>query len=141
MTITTAPTLPDVSTLYGRHVRLRPVNSPAKPTARFGPGDSFGMLIDLGSLTHAGLNTRYEREQVAAFQLDQYRIEEYPFRRVHVFFYPYGDEHFWTWCREVGGDVLDSYSGLDRYGSRDEAWTAAQEWLEKSLAKDAEVGR
>jgi len=76
---------------------------------------------------------------VAAFQLDQYRIEEYPFRRVHVFFYPYGDDPFWTWCREVGGDVLDSYSGLDRYGSRNEAWAAAREWLAATEAKIREA--
>lgn len=127
--------------LYGRHVRLRPAGSIAKPTTRHGIGDAFGFLVDIGSSTHLALRRRHDPDDVRVLPADAYRIEPYPFRRVHVFFYPYNDENFWTWCREVGGDVLDSYSGLDRYGSRDEAWTAAQEWLEKALAKDAEVGR
>lgn len=128
--------MPDPYGLFGQHVRLRLADKP--PNARHCTGDRFGFLVDLNSPTVVGLHDRDDLGHIRACWLDGYQIQTYPFRRVHVFFYPYREDTFWTWCREVGGAVLDSYSGLSRYDSQAEAQLAAQEWLDETLKSDAD---
>lgn len=139
-TLTTAPPAPDLAALFGRHVRLRPAGSNAKPTTRHGTGDLFGFLADIGSTTYLGLSRLYEPSHVRLVVATDYTISLCPYRRVHVFWYPYRDP-FWTWCREIGGVVHDDYDGLPKCGSRTEAWDAAHEWLAAWAKKDAEAAR
>lgn len=125
--------------LYGQHVRLRPATSTAKPTERLGPGDEFGFLADLGNGGEVlALHARKTPNEVRLFQRENYQVEPYPYLRVHVFFYPYRDP-FWTWCREVGGDVYDYVGDLDRCANHAEAWQAAQEWLAAAEANVREA--
>lgn len=139
MTTTTALALPDVSALYGQHVRLRPVNSTAKPTTRLAAGDEFGFLADLNNGGEViGLHARRKPNEVRLFRREDYLIEPYPYLRVHVFYYPYHDP-FWTWCREVGGDVYDYVGDLPHCGGRAEAWQAASEWLAAAEARIREA--
>lgn len=125
--------------LYGRHVRLRPVGSTAKPTERLAAGDEFGFLADLGNDGEIfALHARKKPNEVRLFRREDYQVEPYPYLRIHVFFYPYR-ETFWTWCREVGGDVYDYVDDLSRCGSHAEAWQAANEWLAGTAAKIREA--
>jgi len=141
VTTTTAPSLPDVSTLYGQHVRLRPATSTAKPATRLAAGDEFGFLADLGNDGEiVAVHARKKPNEVRLFRREDYLIEPYPYLRIHVFHYPYRDP-FWTWCREVGGDVYDYVGDLPRCGGRAEAWQAASEWLAAAEAKIREVAQ
>lgn len=140
MTITTASTLPNVSILYGQHVRLWPMASTAKPARRRTVGNEFGFLADLGNDGEIlGLHVRRRPDEVRLFRRGDYLIEPYPYLRIHVFFYPHGDDPFWTWCREVGGVVHDYTGNLSRCSGRDEAWQEAHEWLAATEAKIREA--
>lgn len=129
-----------LSARYGQHVRLRPITSAAKPTEHLAAGDEFGFLADLGNGGEkVGLYARRKPTEVRLFRREDYSIDPYPYLRVHVFFYPYGDETFWTWCREVGGDVYDYVGDLNRCSNHAEAWQAANEWLARTEAKIREA--
>lgn len=115
----------DHAALFGQHVRIRPADKPAN--ARYCADDRFGVLVDLGSHTVAGLRDRGDTANIRACWLDGYRIQPYPYLRIHVFWWQ--QEECWSWCREIGGDLYDHSHSLPRFDSRTEASDAGWKWL------------
>jgi hypothetical protein len=139
MTITETRPTQDLSALYGQHVRIRPFDSTAKPTTRLAVGDNFGFLASLGDGGGIiGLHARKTPDEVRLFRAEDFRVELYPYLRVHVF-YVSGADSYWTWCREVGGDVYDYVGDLPRCAGHAEAWQAANGWLTATEARVRET--
>lgn len=132
-------TEPLTTDLYGQFVRIAPTGSDAfrhVAFERFG-FEHFGILTDLGS---TGLGLIDADGDTLVYPADEFDVRPWSRRRVHVFWYGHG-RNYWTWCREVDGEINDYFEGLPRCADHADALAKALAWLAKVAAKNTALAR
>ena len=108
--------------LYGQFVRIAPRGSSTPAHVGY---ERFGTLTDLGHTAQLGLTD--EDGDVRAYPADQFDVQPWARRRVHVF--RYEPESRWTWCQERDGEIYDNCEWLPRCAGHGDALVKALAWL------------